>query len=179
MDSGKFYPYEFIHLSAAEVKNLPDGKDDRFGNNSDFVYDFASLIDEKNVTDILGLTLLSDEDKKLAADPDKVNCEVENNGDLECVAITLTGGAELLLNKGLLQVLWMFVDGKLRELPAKTCLGGTDCGGHKGCGLDENDVPTCTCDGCNTTINSNGTCEAAGSEGSTCPCKSTQSQLSK
>jgi hypothetical protein len=128
---GKFYPYEFIHLSAAEANKLPNQADDEFGNYSEFLTDFATVVKEENVDDLIGLRLLSDEDKRLAADPSMCSYEVENNGELECVAITLMAGPELLGKKGFLRVSWMFANGVLRG-PTGGCLGGI-CGGHKGC----------------------------------------------
>jgi len=113
---GKYYPYEFIHVSLAELKASPNECDARLESHSEFMKDFASVVQEENIADIIGLRLLSDEEKKIAADPNTQRYEVNDSGDLDCVAITLTAGPELASHIGSLEVSWVFSSGKMTVL---------------------------------------------------------------
>ncbi|KAI8629895.1 hypothetical protein F5Y19DRAFT_430024 [Xylariaceae sp. FL1651] len=117
--NGTYYPYEFIHLTKAEAE-AANGQD-RFAKYSPFLEDFAKFIQEKGIAHVLGLRLLSEEEKKRAEDPTVHDYEVSDDGGHMTTLSTDT----VLDARGYSAVAWSFMHEKV--FVPRYCLRASEC----------------------------------------------------
>lgn len=109
--NGKYYPYEFIHLSEAEAASWPDDGIEGFKKYHDFMEEFAEVVERQEIADVIGLRLLSAEDRARAANPNVWDYEINDEAG---IMITLSADHELDNSDKNLAVRWEVVDGDLR-----------------------------------------------------------------
>ena len=121
LSGGLYYPYEFTHLTTAEAEAL-SGRE-RFRAYASFLAEFRQFVQERNIAHILGLRLLSKDEKARVEDPNVHDYEVT---DSEQRMITLSSNI-VLDPKGYRTVAWTFVDN--RVLTVRSCEAAiTECG---------------------------------------------------
>jgi hypothetical protein len=108
--NGTYYPYEFVHVSKSEADAISASENDGFSRYSAFLREFAHLVEVKGVGHVLGLRLLSDEERKRAEDPGLYDYEITDGDRM----ITLSTDVDLDASDGMLAASWVFLDGVMR-----------------------------------------------------------------
>jgi len=119
--NGAYYPYEFVHLSNAEAATIP-GDDDGFGRYSAFLEEFARFVEERGIAHVLGLRLLTNEERSRAQDPGMRDYEVTDGGDR---TITLSTDLGPVVSGEFLAVSWVFINGVMKI--SRACFKSDPC----------------------------------------------------
>jgi len=150
LHGGRYYPYEFVHVSKAEAATANGNEDDRFERHSTFLEEFARLVETKGIAQVIGLRLLSDEERKRAEDPRVHDYEVTDDGDQ---MITLSTELSLGEPGDFLGVSWVFMDGVVRIARAclkaertTCCTLGCHCSDATTCTSESGCPVTCLCE---------------------------------